>query len=349
MKNNKNLQHIFVETLRKIEEEGTEVIARGQKQKEIIGYKTNISLATQRVIIHPLRKNNIFAQLAETLWVINGRNDLDFLSWYLPRAVDFSDDGKTWRAAYGPRIRSWKGETDQLHQIISRFKQDINTKRAVISIYDPGEDFADSKDIPCNNWLHFIQRNGKLHLNVAVRANDVIWGFTGINFFEWSVLLEIISKSLNLEVGEINWFVGSMHVYERHYKRASDINKGPEYKTLYEYKIPTVPISSNLNSFDKETNKIFQHEYNYRKGNFKDLSKEIEDNFLKEVDKMLRLYAMHQHSVKFEYIAEAIQEICFSDLRVAAVEYLGRYYGQDWVDSINLTELEKSFIQSIRL
>jgi thymidylate synthase len=58
----------------------------------------------------PGRNNNVFAQLAETAWVLAGRNDLAFLGHYLPRVADFSDDGRTWRGAYGPRIRRWGGD-----------------------------------------------------------------------------------------------------------------------------------------------------------------------------------------------------------------------------------------------
>jgi len=36
-------------------------------------------------------------------------------------------------------------------------------------------------------------RDGKLHMNVIVRDNDAVWGFSEINSFEWSVLQEMMA------------------------------------------------------------------------------------------------------------------------------------------------------------
>lgn len=158
------------------------------------------------------------------MWVLSGRNDLEFLSHYLPRAVDFSDDKKTWRAAYGPRLRNWYG-SDQFKNVAELLLSDPHSKRAVMSIFDPSKDYVDTLDVPCNNWLHFMKRNGKLNLDVAVRANDAIWGFGGINTFEWSVLLQMMAYWTDSEIGFMSWYTGTIHIYERHYERSKMILK----------------------------------------------------------------------------------------------------------------------------
>ena len=128
------------------------------------------------------RRLNPWTSLCEFPWMMAGRADVKWLAPYMPRAGDFSDDGLTWRGAYGPRLG---GELDQLAGVLEVLKADPLSRRAVMTLWDPEEDLArDSKDIPCTNWLH-LQREGeeagRLSLSVTVRSNDLIWGFSAVN------------------------------------------------------------------------------------------------------------------------------------------------------------------------
>ena len=80
----------------------------------------------RREVVSVNRKANVFAQIAETMWVLAGRNDIEWLSAYLPRAVDYSDNGTHWRAGYGPRIRRIRGfeNVDQLVRVVETLKAD---------------------------------------------------------------------------------------------------------------------------------------------------------------------------------------------------------------------------------
>lgn len=208
------------------------VNVKGVNTKEILHYHAKIEDGMSRVFLIPGRNDNPFAKMFEAMWVLAGSNDLKPLLQFLPRAADFSDDGKTWRAGYGPRLREWPvydgvdappGWTDQLQNVLDLLQRDPMSRQAVVTIWNPAEDWVQSKDIPCNNWLHFIVRDGKLHLNVAVRSNDAWWGFSGINFFEWSFILQVMAKCLDLGVGSIGWNVTSMHLYERHWDWADRV------------------------------------------------------------------------------------------------------------------------------
>lgn len=200
--------------------------------------KTMVSITLERptereITIHG-RKANIAAQIAETAWVLAGRNDIEWLSRYLPRAAEFSDDGKVWRGGYGPRLRSWETSehvghvvnltrVDQLDHVIELLRRDPLTRRAVMSVYNPAVDMADGKDIPCNDFVIFSNRLGKLDMHVTVRSNDLIWGFSGINAFEWSVLQEIVAGMVGVQVGALHFSTASLHVYERHFEKAVEL------------------------------------------------------------------------------------------------------------------------------
>ena len=207
---------------------------RGQEVLEEVNRTSVLEMPLERCIILPGRSNSVFAAIAETVWVLAGRDDIAFLEPYLPRAADYSDDGLAWRAGYGPRIRRWGG-VDPVRELTAMLRDDPNTRRAVTSIFDPGRDFVASKDIPCTNWMHFLLRDGRLLMNVVIRSNDVMWGFSGINTFEWSVLHELLANWVGSEVGEATFFSSSFHLYQRHYQRGRHVLDRFSGKTCYEF------------------------------------------------------------------------------------------------------------------
>ena len=171
-----------------------------------------------------LRKASLPAQIAESMWILAGRNDVEWLSYYLPRAVEFSDDGETWRGGYGPRLRRYGGNgVDQLAHVVDVLRADPTSRRAVFSIYDADVDTKPGKDIPCNDIITFQSRLGELHAHVFVRSNDLMWGWSGINAFEWSVLQEVIAGILGIEVGTLTFSISSLHAYDRHWSKLRKI------------------------------------------------------------------------------------------------------------------------------
>ena len=199
---------------------------------ELIGESFTLEHPTSRCIVTPHRNNNVAAAVAETIWMLAGRSDIAYLRPYLPRAADFSDDGITWRGAYGPRLRHHFG-VDQLDQVRRLLLEDPATRRAVLSLFDPGVDYGPSKDVPCNNWLQFLSVNDRLDLSITARSLDIMWGFSGIDAFAWSVLHELMASWVGLPVGRQHWFVGSCHLYDHHRERAERILADAEARPAY--------------------------------------------------------------------------------------------------------------------
>jgi thymidylate synthase len=226
-----SLQDLYRSVLTTIIEEGKEVEVRGLMTKEIHPCLMHIINPKKRTLLYPKRGNNPFSTLAETLWVLAGRNDIKFLEMFLPRAADFSDDGKVWRAGYGPRMRKWQytryeyspevvedfhETTDQIEFIVKQLIKDSNSRQAVISIWDPRYEntVEKTKDYPCCNWIHFMIRDGALDCTVVVRSNDAIWGLSSINVYEWTVLQEILANILGIPVGQYYQMSDSLHLYQ---------------------------------------------------------------------------------------------------------------------------------------
>lgn len=207
---------------------GEEIESRVGRTRELMHATVSLGSPCEREILHPDRGALYPAQIAETMWILAGRNDVEWLSHYLPRAAEFSDDGKVWRGGYGPRLRGKEvGDADPLLEVIELLRETPDTRRAVINIYDNREDLgADSKDIPCNTLLHFVRNgSGCLDLAVMVRSNDLMWGWSGINAFEWSAVLEIVAHYAGLGVGRLVFHQSSLHLYERSWPKAERIVK----------------------------------------------------------------------------------------------------------------------------
>lgn len=340
----KNFSVALIDILTKINLDGSTVITRGNEQKEILSHLMKIDNSQDRVITLPSRNNNIFALISETLWVLGGKDEMDYLSHYLPRATDFSDNGKTWRAAYGPRLRNWYG-VDQFKEIARLILEDQNTKRAVMVIYDPLKDYVDTKDVPCNNWIHFIARNGKLHMNVTIRANDAIWGFGGINSFEWSVLHEMMAYWTNLEIGTLSWYTGTIHIYERHYNVSQKILDNFCGKTLYDFQITSPKFTTALSDFDNLLQYCFAIEKEMRDpATILDCYEKISvinDDFLKNSMLMLFAYNLFLQEASEEKIKSVIENLDTNDFKIAAIEYFSRRFKNR--DLFSLKSSEKEF------
>lgn len=173
------------------------------------------------------RNSSALAAIGETFWVLSGRNDIRFLSRVLPRAANFSDDGVTWRGAYGPRLYNH----GQLDSVINRLRKNPNTRQAYLTIYDPALDSdeglaahnetgeAKTKDMICNLALLFSIKNGCLNMTVINRSQDVLWGMSSINFIEFSILQEVIANVLGVNVGQYKLFSYNLHYYNNEVSR----------------------------------------------------------------------------------------------------------------------------------
>lgn len=301
---------------------------------------TNITIKNpqQRCYVLPHRNDNIFAKIAETCWVMAGRSDIAFLSKYLPRASEFSDDGKVWRAGYGTRMRHYgHTDVDQLANIVAMLQADRYTRRAVMSFWNPEEDYGGtSVDYPCNDFIQAIIRKDKygvdtLYMTIAQRSSDLLWGFSGINTFEFATLQILLAHWLSCAIGTLTYNITSLHIYEKHYKRLDNIIKSYTYRTIYDHNLPitgrylqTQP-SDTLAKFDTCLPIFFMREH-LHSSDIIDPSLFLDDDFLLRCLEMLQAYKSWQlcmPDISGELI-DCLSEMPDDDFKLAAIEYIAR-------------------------
>jgi thymidylate synthase len=178
---------------------------------EILGVSIEIHKPRARLSRSKTR-GKVFSSLGELLWYLTEDNCLDFIVPYIPDYRKYSEDGVSIYGGYGPRIFRQRGH-DQLLNIITLLRKRPTSRKAVVQIFN-AEDLANHhKDIPCTTTLQFLVRDELVHLIVTMRSNDAYIGLPH-DVFCFTMLQEIVTRSLNRELGTYIHFVGSMHLYE---------------------------------------------------------------------------------------------------------------------------------------
>ncbi|MDU4834782.1 MAG: thymidylate synthase, partial [Enterococcus faecium] len=136
----------------------------------------------------------------------------------------FSDDGSILQGAYGPKI------VPLIDDLIQLLKNDTGTRRAVIPLYSADDLGKESKDIPCTLSLEFLIRNNKLHLITNMRSNDIFLGLP-YDIFSFTMLQEYIAYQLGVDLGCYYHYVGSLHVYQRNFKKIEEISQMSPHET----------------------------------------------------------------------------------------------------------------------
>jgi len=152
-----------------------------------------------------------FSCLGELCWYLAGTSDLGFISYYLPYGA--YADGDVVFGGYGPRLFSWKGQ-NQVDNIIGRLRGKPTSRKAVIQLFDACDLTEEHKSIPCTCTLQFLIRQGRLDMVTYMRSNDAFLGLPH-DIFAFTMVQEILARTLSVELGTYKHAVGSLHLYDR--------------------------------------------------------------------------------------------------------------------------------------
>jgi len=188
-----------------------------------------------RVLFSPTRDANPFFHLMESLWMLSGANDVEFVEFFAKQMREYSDDGITSWGAYGWRWRSFFG-WDQLEGIVAELQKNPASRRCVLAMWnavpDPelvglsvlpkvgdmdASDFYVAThgglDVPCNTHAYVDCRGGALNITVCNRSNDIVWGCYGANAVHFSFLQEYMAMRVGVPIGTYRQFSNNFHLY----------------------------------------------------------------------------------------------------------------------------------------
>lgn len=295
--------------------------------REVLNFKTVITRPQQRVTVSLKRKVNIFFHLAESLWVLTGRNDLEFIDLFNSRFKGYSDDGKTLHGAYGERLRG--GAVDQLFTVTRLLNNDPDLRRTVVSLWNPERDLAKPyKDVPCNVQLLFRVRDNDLYLTIANRSNDLHWGVIA-NIFQFSFLGEVMALLLGK-----NYAVQTHHALSLHYYTDNELNGLISESDIHHIFYRNYPESKMVFNFDYGTDD-FERRFAQM------------DQFLKMIPE--RVLAFHRDaSQTLEDMLTGIQplaerSVTFHETAYLLILYIS--YQQESKSAADRTELRLKYIE----
>ncbi len=211
-------------------------VGAGRRTLERRNMSMGVARATDCIV--PNSRNLIRATLAvgRFVWMMSGSNRLEDVRFYESSFRDgprdsgvgkFSDDGISIPgSSYGARLFMPRPGLDQVSECIQVIRSDPVTRRAAMSVYQPEDAGRVSADIPCTFGVIASPRSNCLNMTVIMRSNNA-WFLLPYNIFEFSLLGGIMASEVGMLPGDYHHFAVSMHLYEEHWKNASESVDAP--------------------------------------------------------------------------------------------------------------------------
>ena len=156
---------------------------------------------------------------------------------------------------YGIQWRSWNNSIDQLRNAIDLLKEDSNSRRAVVSAWNPAE--LNLACLPSCHILFQFNIIGKtLYTSVYQRSADAFLGLP-FDIASYAILTKLVSNELNIKKSVLSYYVSNLHLYENHYEQAI------ECIGLLANKYPKLILNDNIDSFNY--NNVILKNYTYNK------------------------------------------------------------------------------------
>ncbi len=152
----------------------------------------------------------------------------NFVADYVGQIQDdaVSEDGVKY--TYGQRLRSWFG-VDQIQQVIQQLSDNPDSARAVMSLWDAGQDGQANGSPPCLNhiWTRIV--DGELSLTATFRSNDMFGAWVanamGLRALQQHLKQQIERRNsgLKLRLGPLITVSESAHIYDDCWENADTL------------------------------------------------------------------------------------------------------------------------------
>ncbi len=145
-------------------------------------------------------------------------------------------------------------EMDQVDYVLYLLKNDPASRRILTNIF-VHEDLKDMNLEPCAYSTQWLVKDGKLHLILNQRSQDML-AANGWNTMQYSALLCMFAQVSGLEVGTLTHNIGDCHIYDRHIPLVEKLINGKTMdvhpkliinnstKNFYEFKIEDFEIQN---------------------------------------------------------------------------------------------------------
>ena len=180
------------------------------------------------------KKLHLKSIIHELLWFIKGDTNISYLKENNVSIWDeWADEKGDLGPVYGKQWRSWDTpdgkKIDQLNNIINQIKKNPNSRRLIISAWNPSD--VESMALPpCHCLFQFYVSDNKLSCQLYQRSADIFLGVP-FNIASYSILTHMIANVTGLSVGDFVHTLGDAHIYKNHFNQAK-VQLSRSIKTL---------------------------------------------------------------------------------------------------------------------
>lgn len=192
--------------------------------------------------------------IAELMWMLSGSTNaydlpINVQKWWTPWADDDGELGPT----YGKQFRN-SGGVDQLKNLVQGLRDDPNSRRHNIALWNPSE-ISHMNLPPCHgNLVQFYVRDGELSCHMYQRSADMFLGVP-VNIAFYSLLTHLVAKEVGLKPGEYSHSIGDAHIYSNHVEQCKEM-VAREMRPLPTLSIGDFPGGSLFTFIDTEYKKM---------------------------------------------------------------------------------------------
>ena len=246
------LQHILDHGVLKEDRTGTGTIS-------CFGYQMRFDLSKGFPMV-TTKKLHVKSIIHELLWFLKGDTNIAYLK---ENGVSIWDEWANSEGdlgpVYGHQWRNWNSEEiDQISEIIEALKTNPNSRRMLVSAWNPSvlpdttksfaENVANGKVAlpPCHAFFQFYVSEGKLSCQLYQRSADIFLGVP-FNIASYALLTMMIAQVCDLKVGEFIHTFGDAHIYNNHFEQVElQLSRdtrplpkmiiNPEIKNIFDFK-----------------------------------------------------------------------------------------------------------------
>jgi thymidylate synthase len=203
----------------------------GTGTKSVFGYQMRFDLAEGFPMV-TTKKLHLKSIIHELLWFLKGDTNIKYLQENGVKIWDaWADKNGNLGPVYGHQWRNWNSEEiDQIQELINELKSNPNSRRLLVSAWNPSvlpdtsksfaENVANDKAAlpPCHAFFQFYVSDNKLSCQLYQRSADIFLGVP-FNIASYALLTMMIAQVCNLEVGEFIHTFGDAHIYNNHFEQ----------------------------------------------------------------------------------------------------------------------------------
>jgi thymidylate synthase len=194
----------------------------------VFGYQMRFDLSEGFPMV-TTKKLHLKSIIYELLWFLKGDTNIQYLQENGVKIWDaWADENGDLGPVYGHQWRNWNSEEiDQITELIETLKTNPNSRRMLVSAWNPSvlpdtsvsfaENVANGKAAlpPCHAFFQFYVADGKLSCQLYQRSADIFLGVP-FNIASYALLTMMIAQVCNLQVGDFIHTFGDAHIYNNH-------------------------------------------------------------------------------------------------------------------------------------